>query len=81
MSQVTYDPNDQFFPLFVKAHQEGIIHDEVSGQELGVVAESMEQHRLGVGTQVKGALNALCRGDNHTSLRKRHFNVVKKNNT
>jgi len=42
MSQVTYDPNDQFFPLFIKAHQEGIIHDEVSGQELGVVAESME---------------------------------------
>ena len=44
----TYESHDHFSLLSVQGNEEGIVHDVIVGQEMGVGQDGLHQHHLGV---------------------------------
>lgn len=50
---LTYDPDHQLIGGIVAPHQQGVVDNEVAGQEVGVAMNSGSQDGLTVGTYVQ----------------------------
>lgn len=51
--QLTNDPNNQLIACIISTHQQGIVYDEVAGEELGITVYRSSQHSLAMGTDVQ----------------------------
>lgn len=51
--QPTNDPNDQLIIGIITTHQQGIVDDEVAGEELGITVYRSSQHSLAMRTDVQ----------------------------
>ena len=56
----TYNSYNQLPFFFVDPDQEGVVHDKVTGQKLGVMADCQGQHRLGVWQDIQRAVYTGC---------------------
>ena len=57
---LTYNANHQFLGGFIQPHQQGVVHDQVSGEEHGIIGDGCLQHAFGMGTKVQRAVHTRC---------------------
>lgn len=50
---ITYDPNHQLVSRIVSPHQQGVVNDEVAGEEVGIAVDGRPQDGLAVGADVQ----------------------------